>query len=91
MKYLLDYNLTKDDLNYLKKHYNNKILSNISYKKDDIINIINYLKEKDFDYKYLILNRLDIFLIDSNDFINKMNKYTKEELDLLREDFSFFC
>lgn len=45
---------------------------------------------KDNKNIYLLLNRLDIFLINSNDLKNKINKYTNEELNLLRDDFSIF-
>lgn len=91
MDYLLDYGLTKGDLIFIKSHYDNKILSNIIYKKNNIIKIIEELNKKEFDIKYLILNRLDIFFIDYEDFKNKFNRYTKEELELLKEDFSIFC
>ena len=87
MNYLKEYGLNEEDLLFIKKHYNNKILSNVIYLKDNVINVINELKEKEIDYKYLLLNRLDIFLIDIDDFKNKINKYNIEEL---REDFSIF-
>ncbi len=91
MDYLLDYGLTKEDLNFIKSHYDNKILSNIIYKKNNVIKIIEELNNKEFDIKYLLLNRLDIFLIDYDEFKNKINRYTNEELELLKEDFSIFC
>ena len=91
MDYLLDYGLNKEDLIFIKSHYDNKILSNIIYKKNNIIKIIEELNKKEFDIKYLLLNRLDIFFIDYEDFKNKLNRYTKEELELLKEDFSIFC
>lgn len=91
MDYLLNYNLTKEDLNFIHNHYSEAMLSNIILKKDNVINIINILKEKEFDVKYLLLNRLDIFLIDIEDFKNKINRFTSEELELLRDDFSMFC
>ena len=87
MNYLKEYGLNEEDLLFIKKHYNNKILSNVIYLKDNVINVINELKEKEIDYKYLLLNRLDIFLIDIDDFKNKINKYNIEDL---REDFSIF-
>ena len=90
MNYLKKYGLNEEDLNYIKKSYNNKIISNIIYKQDNIEKVIEELKNKDFDIKYLLLNRLDIFLIDIEDFKNKINSYTKEELNSLREDFSNF-
>lgn len=90
MNYLKDYELTNNDINFLKSHYNDTILSNIIFKKNNVINIIKLLKEKEFDIKYLLLNRLDIFLIDKEDFEEKINRYTKEELELLRDDFSIF-
>jgi len=87
LKYLIEYGLNEEDLLYIKNHYNKNILSNIIYLKDNVIDVINVLKEKEIDYKYLLLNRLDIFLIDIDDFKKKINKYNIESL---REDFSIF-
>ena len=87
MDYLKEYGLTEEDLLYIKKHYNKNVLSNIIYLKDNVINVINVLKEKEIDYKYLLLNRLDIFLMDIDDFKEKINKYN---IEALREDFSIF-
>ena len=90
MNYLIEYGLNSKDIIFLKSHYSDIILSNIILKKDNVIDVIKFLKEKEFDIKYLLLNRLDIFLINFDDFKNKINKYTNEEINLLREDFSIF-
>ena len=90
MNYLEKYGFNDDDFNYLKKHYNNKILSNIIYKQENIEKVIEELNNKDFDIKYLLLNRMDIFFIDIDDFKNKLNKYNKEELEQLKENFADF-
>ena len=91
MEYLLNYDINLDDLNFIRSHYSDAVLSNVILKKDNVIEIIKILKEKEFDSKYLLLNRLDIFLIDIEDFKNKINRFTPEELELLRDDFSIFC
>jgi len=91
VNYLIKYGLTNNDIEFLKKHYEDNFLSGIIVKEKNVINIIELLKEKKFDVKYLLLNRLDIFLIDFNDLKNKINRYTKEEIESLREDFSIFC
>ena len=90
MDYLLDLKLSKEDLNYIKNTYNKKILSNIIYKKANVMKISNYLLNKGFDIRYLLLNRLDIFLIEYEDIKNRIDKCTLEELELLKIDFALF-
>ena len=57
---------------------------------DKNFNGLCFINLNEFDYKCLLLNRLDIFFIDIREFKNKLNKYSKEELELLKEDFSNF-
>ena len=73
----------------LEKLYDKKMLANIVSKEEDVLKIIDYFKELDFDIKTLLINRLDVFLLDL-DYIKKKIDNNQEVMLALKDDFSIF-
>lgn len=92
MNYLIKYGLVTDDLINICKSYDLSIINSIIYKKKNVIKILDYLKENNFiNIKDLIINRLDIFLVDYNQFKLTFEKYNSNNLiKYLNQDFSIF-
>lgn len=91
MSFLKEFGLSEEDINYIKNKYNNKIISSIIYKKENVCLLLNYFLENNFDLKSLLINRLDIFLIDFSLVKEKIESLNKTQIiEILRNDFSVF-
>ena len=86
MKFLYNYDLNELDINKIKEKYNNAIISSFIYKKNNVIKLLDFFKDKGFNLKSLLLNRLDIFLVDYQIIYNKLSKYNN--IDFLKDDIS---
>lgn len=91
MDFLKEFDITDDDITYIKSKYSNKMISSIIYKKENIKLLINYFKKFEFNLKTLLINRLDIFLIDIDIVKKKLDSYNKEQIiEILKNDISLF-
>ena len=89
MNFLKDYNLNENEIEKIKNNYPKSLISSIIYKKENVINMLNFFKEKEFDIKKILFNRLDLFLIDYKILKDKINKYNNIDIiSALKEDIS---
>lgn len=71
-------NLNENDIKVLKENFDEDLINQIDYENTAVI--FNYLDKNGVYYaKDLFLNSLDLFLLDSNLFIEKFEKL-KEKL-----------
>ena len=89
MNYLKDYNISLEQINYLKENFDNKQQDNFIYNNDKIKKILNIFLELGITNLYnIIITNPDMFF-DTLDSIKKRidNYDNKEELRrLLNED-----
>ncbi|MBQ8472543.1 MAG: hypothetical protein IJ501_03470 [Bacilli bacterium] len=89
MEFLKLYGLNDIEINKLYIKYSKALINSIIYKKENVLLILNYFKEKEFDLKTIILNRLDLFLINFNHLKEKIEKYNEERIiNWLKDDIS---
>jgi len=84
-------NFDEIDIKLLKENFDDEMISEIDV--DNIIKIFDYLDNNGVYYaKDLFLISLDLFLLPSNEFINKFerlkNKLGEDYIDKLGEDIS---
>jgi len=84
-------NFDEIDIKLLKENFDDEMISEIDV--DNIIKICDYLDNNGVYYaKDLFLISLDLFLLPSNEFINKFerlkNKLGEDYIDKLGEDIS---
>ena len=89
MQFLEKALIDKGTIAKLQEIYDKAILSSIVYREDEVLKIIEYLKELGFDIKTLLVNRLDIFLLDL-DYLKRKIGSNQEIIETLKNDFSFF-
>lgn len=90
MDFLEEFGLNLEDINYIKSKYDKRVISSILYKEENVSLLLNYLKDKGFNIKSLLINRLDLFLIDFNILKNKIDSYDLKIIETLKNDFSIF-
>ena len=90
MDFLEEFGLSLEDINYIKSKYDKKVISSILYKEENVSLLLNYLKEKGFNIKSLLINRLDLFLIDFSVIKDKIDSYDLKIIEALKNDFSVF-
>jgi hypothetical protein len=76
--YLKKYNLTDNDLNAIKKRYNDTYVNNFEIMMDNVNEILSFLKE--YGVKNLVnvvLYRPDICFRDVDYFRNQLDKFDK--------------
>ena len=89
MEFFKLYGLTDIEIDKLYLNYSKSLINSIIYKKENVLLILNYLKEKEFDLKTIILNRLDLFLVNFNHLKEKIMKYDEERIiNWLKDDIS---
>lgn len=89
MEFLKLYGLNDIEINKLYIKYSKALINSIIYKKENVLLVLNYFKEKEFDLKTIILNRLDLFLVNFNHLKEKIGKYDEERvINWLKDDIS---
>ena len=89
MEFFKLYGLTDIEIDKLYLNYSKSLINSIIYKKENVLLILDYLKEKEFDLKTIILNRLDLFLVNFNHLKEKIMKYDEERIiNWLKDDIS---
>ena len=91
MDFLKKFNLTKEDIDYIKTKYDKKVIASIIYNEDNVCKLLDYFQENKFNSKTLLINKLDLFLIPFLTVKKKIESYNKEEImNILQNDFSLF-
>ena len=91
MDFLKKFNLTKEDIDYIKTKYDKKVIASIIYNEDNVCKLLDYFQENKFNLKTLLINKLDLFLIPFLTVKKKIESYNKEEImNILQNDFSLF-
>ncbi len=89
MNFLEKYGLKEEDIKKIENNYEKSLISNISYKKDNVCLLLDYFQGHNFDLKTLLFNRLDLFLIDYQKIKKRISKYDEEKLlSYLQDDIS---
>ncbi len=91
MDFLKKFNLTNEDIDYIKTKYDKKVIASIIYNEDNVCKLLDYFQENKFNLKTLLINKLDLFLIPFLTVKKKIERYNKEEIiNILQNDFSLF-
>ena len=91
MDFLKKFNLTNEDIDYIKTKYDKKVIASIIYNEDNVCKLLDYFQENKFNSKTLLINKLDLFLIPFLTVKKKIESYNKEEImNILQNDFSLF-
>ena len=91
MDFLKKFNLTKEDIDYIKTKYDKKVIASIIYNEDNVCKLLDYFQENKFNLKTLLINKLDLFLVPFLTVKKKIESYNKEEImNILQNDFSLF-
>ena len=91
MDFLKKFNLTNEDIDYIKTKYDKKVIASIIYNEDNVCKLLDYFQENKFNLKTLLINKLDLFLIPFLTVKKKIESYNKEEIiNILQNDFSLF-
>ena len=91
MEFLKKFNLTNEDIDYIKTKYDKKVIASIIYNEDNVCKLLDYFQENKFNLKTLLINKLDLFLIPFLTVKKKIERYNKEEIiNILQNDFSLF-
>ena len=79
MRYLENYNLTKEEIKDLKETYNDGIINFISENEIFVTDTIEYLKSEGIDCIYFLMkNNIKIFLETKVSLKNKIEEYKQK-------------
>ena len=79
--FLIDCGISKMIVNQIENINVYENLYNFNCNQDNVIEIINYLRELNFEYiDDLLVNKLDLFFMTISEFKNKYNKYSFYDL-----------
>ncbi len=81
MKFLLKFEFTKEQLDYLNQNASQVMIDSIRENRKLVATNINYLKELGVkNFREIFLEYYDLFLLDNSNFIGIFNKYDREDL-----------
>lgn len=89
MEFLLEYNLTNEDITIIKNNNYEEVLNIILYNKNNVCEIIEYLLSIGIETSTLaqmLSDRLDLFMRSKNDLIEKFDKFNVDNLVTIIND-----
>lgn len=87
MNYLEKYNLSKDEIQKIKKHFNKDIVNKFEIMEDNVTKVLDYLTSlKIKNIKNLILNRPDICFMNLELLQNKTSKFDQNLIKFIFEN-----
>lgn len=89
MEFLLDYNLTNEDITIIKNNNYEEILNVILYNKNNVCEVIEYFLSIGIETSTLaqmLSDRLDLFMKSKNDLIEKFDKFNVDNLVTIIND-----
>ena len=90
MEFLLEYNLTNEDITIIKNNNYEEVLNIILYNKNNVCEIIEYLLSIGIETSTLaqmLSDRLDLFMRSKNDLIEKFDKFNVDNLVTIINDY----
>ena len=86
MNYLENYNLTKEEVSKIKKHFNKDIVNKFEVMEFNVSSVLDYLSSLGIiDFKSLILNRPDVCFMDLDLLKSKTEKFDKSLIKFIFE------
>lgn len=90
MNYLLDLGIKNETIERILKHNNETIYYSIESNKENITNIINYLKSIDIkNIDELLIYEIDFFLNDFEKIKEKITKYDIDKIKCINDDCTY--
>lgn len=89
MEFLLEYNLTNEDIIIIKNNNYEEVLNIILYNKNNVCEIIEYLLSIGIETSTLaqmLSDRLDLFMRSKNDLVEKFDKFNVDNLVTIIND-----
>ena len=87
MDYLEKYNLSKDEIQKIKKHFNKDIVNKFEIMEDNVTKVLDYLSSlKIKNVKSLILNRPDICFMNLELLQSKTSKFDSNLIRFIFEN-----
>jgi len=89
MEFLLEYNLTNEDITIIKNNNYEEVLNIILYNKNNVCEIIEYLLSIGIETSTLaqmLSDRLDLFMRSKNDLVEKFDKFNVDNLVTIIND-----
>ena len=87
MDYLEKYNLSKDEIQKIKKHFNKDIVNKFEIMEDNVTKVLDYLSSlKIKNVKNLILNRPDICFMNLELLQSKTSKFDSNLIRFIFEN-----
>lgn len=86
MDYLEKYNLSKDDIEEIINSIDEVDRIEYEIHEENICKILDYLKEKDFDIKKLLINKSYMFYTKFDLLIDKLNNIPEERISKINGD-----
>lgn len=87
MNYLEKYNLSKDEIQKIKKHFNKDIINKFEIMEDNVTKVLDYLSSIGIKkIRNLILNRPDICFMDIELLQSKTSKFDPKLIKFIFEN-----
>lgn len=86
MDYLEKYNLSKEDIEEIINSIDEVDRIEYEIHEENICKILDYLKEKDFDIKKLLINKSYMFYTKFDLLIDKLNNIPEERISKINGD-----
>ena len=86
MDYLEKYNLSKEDIEEIINSIDEVDRIEYEIHEENICKILDYLKEKDFDIKKLLINKSYVFYTKFDLLIDKLNNIPEERISKINGD-----
>lgn len=86
MDYLEKYNLSKEDIEEIINSIDEVDRIEYEIHEENICKILDYLKEKDFDIKKLLINKSHMFYTKFDLLIDKLNNIPEERISKINGD-----
>ena len=86
MDYLEKYNLSKEDIEEIINSIDEVDRIEYEIHEENICKILDYLKEKDFDIKKLLINKSYMFYTKFDLLVDKLNNIPEERISKINGD-----